>query len=142
MIILGGALAALLLGTGGLFVLYDRATAPDRSTPDVAVYGFLQAHFVDRNDTLAQQLVCRSPSLAQFHDLRADLVERESRFGTSIDVSWGSMAIEMQGSEARVRLELILSAVVNGSSQSERQSWMIQARNEGGWRICQAERLI
>ncbi len=59
--VVAGVLA--LLCTGGAvagFVLYDRATAPDRSAPDVVVDNYLRAFLVDRNDTKAQEFACKA----------------------------------------------------------------------------------
>lgn len=136
-------LTALVLGgiVGG-YVLYDRATTPDRSAPDVVVSGYLAAFFVDRNDTLADLFVCaEGPSLAELGALREDLVAREARFAVPISVSWGSLAVQRDGDEAVVELELVISAYVDGVFQSDQQPWHFTTRLGEDWRVCAGARM-
>ncbi|WFE42486.1 hypothetical protein [Micromonospora sp. WMMD998] len=138
--IIAGVLA--LLCTGGAlvgFVLYDRATAPDRSAPDVVVDNYLRALLVDRNDTRTQEFTCGGRSeLDGVRALRDDLVAREQRFGTRISVSWGPLAVQESGDLAVVEVDLIISASVGGVSQTDRQGWRFEARREDGWGVCAA----
>ncbi|NJP34081.1 hypothetical protein [Micromonospora thermarum] len=135
-------LVALLLG--GLaagYVLYDRATAPDRSAPDVVVSGYLHAFLVDRNDARAAGFTCREgASLADLKALRGDLVSREERFATDISVSWGSLMVQREGDEAIVEVELIISAYVDGIAQTDRQPWRFTTRLTDDWRVCAGSR--
>ncbi|WP_033776523.1 hypothetical protein [Salinispora cortesiana] len=136
-------LTALVLGgiVGG-YVLYDRATTPDRSAPDVVVSSYLAAFFVDRNDTLADLFLCaEGASLAELRALREDLAAREARFAVPISVSWGSLAVQREGDEAIVDLELVISAYVDGGSYSERQPWRFTTRLGEDWRVCAGARV-
>lgn len=136
-------LTALALGgiVGG-YVLYDRATTPDRSAPDVVVSSYLAAFFIDRNDTLADLFVCaEGASVAELRALREDLVAREARFAVPISVSWGSLAVQRDGDEAVVELELVISAYVDGGNYSERQPWRFTARLGEDWRVCAGARV-
>ncbi|MBM7491349.1 hypothetical protein JOD64_002571 [Micromonospora luteifusca] len=140
--VVAGVLAVLCLGgfIAG-YVLYNRAAAPDRSTPDVAVASYIQSFLSDRNDARANEFVCQSG--ADFNEmrlLRDDLVAREKRFSTKISTSWESFDVQRQGDRANVEVDLILSAFVDGISQSDRQRWRFEARHQDGWRVCKAER--
>jgi len=136
-------LTALVLGgiVGG-YVLYDRATTPDRSAPEVVVDNYLRAFLVDRNDTLADLFVCAEGiSVVELRALRDDLVARESRFAVPISVSWGNFVIRREGDEAVVELELVISAYVDGGSYSERQPWRLTTRLGEDWRVCAGARV-
>ncbi|MFC0101252.1 hypothetical protein ACFFKH_27555 [Micromonospora marina] len=134
---------AVLCTVGGVagFVLYDRATAPDRSAPDVVVASYIQAFLDDRNDTKAQEFTCaRQASLDAVRALRDDLLAREQRFNTTISVSWGPLAVQQSGDSAVIEVELIISASVEGIAQSDRQRWRFETRREDGWGVCSAQR--
>ncbi|MEU1809290.1 hypothetical protein [Micromonospora aurantiaca (nom. illeg.)] len=134
---------AVLCTVGGVvgFVLYDRATAPDRSAPDVVVDNYLRAFLVDRNDTRAEEFDCVGKQDADaLRALRDDLVAREQRFNTTISVSWGPLVVQQSGEVAMVEVELIISASVEGISQSDRQRWRLETRREEGWGVCSAQR--
>ncbi|MFG1950635.1 hypothetical protein [Micromonospora sp. NPDC048830] len=138
--VVAGVVALLLLGGGiAAFVLYDRATTPDRSAPDVVVDNYLRAFLVDRNDIKANQFTCDddAPGLKEIRLLRDDLVARETRFATTILVTWGRLDVQEQGDSAHVRVDLIISASVEGMSQSDRQPWRFKAsRVDNGWKVC------
>ncbi|OKI52765.1 hypothetical protein [Micromonospora sp. CB01531] len=140
--VVAGVLALLCAGGAVVgFVLYDRATAPDRSAPDVVVDNYLRAFLMDRNDTKAQEFRCEGRT--NFDGLRAlrdDLVAREKKFGTTISVSWGALSVQQSGDVAVVEVDLIISALVDGVSQSDRQGWRFETRRGDGWGVCTAER--
>ncbi|MFI7603621.1 hypothetical protein ACIBTV_00675 [Micromonospora sp. NPDC049366] len=138
--VVAGVLALLCLG-GGIagYVLYDRATAPDRSAPDVVVDNYLRAFLVDRNDVKAEQFTCGRP-LDQLRELRDDLLVREERFGVPLSVSWGRLDVQRQGDRADVQVDLIISAMVDGITQSDRQPWRFSAELGSDWRVCEGSR--
>ncbi|WBC18099.1 hypothetical protein O7600_16990 [Micromonospora sp. WMMA1998] len=142
LMVVAGVLA--LLCTGGAvvgFVLYDRATAPDRSAPDVVVDNYVRALLVDRSDTRAQEFTCGGRAdLDGLRALRDDLVAREQRFDARISVSWGPLSSRQAGETAVVEVELIISASVDGITQSDRQGWRFETRREDGWGVCSARR--
>ncbi|MFE9692050.1 hypothetical protein [Micromonospora sp. NPDC005806] len=134
---------ALLCGSGAVigFVLYDRATAPDRSAPDVVVDNYLRAFLVDRDDTKADEFACKGGTdLDGLRALRDDLVAREKKFDTTISVSWGALSIRQSGDVATVEVDLIITALVDGVSQSDRQGWRFETRRSDGWGVCAADR--
>ena len=140
--VVAGVLALLCAGGAVVgYLLYDRATAPDRSAPDVVVDNYLRAFLVDRNDTKADEFACRDGGdLGELRQLREDLVAREQRFGTTITVSWGSLTVQRQGDTADVTVDLIISAIVDGISQSDRQGWHFTTRLDDDWRVCDGRR--
>lgn len=136
-----GVLAALCLGGGVVgYLVYDRATAPDRSAPDVVVDNYLRAFLVDRNDVRANLFVCEGKSdLNDLNQLRTDLVVREDRFGTDLTVTWGPLQETRAGEQAVVRVDLTFSAQVDGIRQTDRQSWSFDLQLSDDWRVCSAE---
>ncbi|MEH0982730.1 hypothetical protein [Micromonospora sp. CPCC 205556] len=140
--VVAGVLALLCVSGAVIgYVLYDRATTPDRSTPDVVVASYIQAFLADRNDTRASEFACKSGADAdELRLLRDDLLARERRFDTPISISWENLNLQQQGDRATVEVDLILSAFVNGISQSDRQGWRFEAQRQDGWRVCAVSR--
>ncbi|RKN42726.1 hypothetical protein [Micromonospora endolithica] len=136
--VVAAVLTSLVLGgIAAGYVIYDRATTPDRSAPDVVVDNYLRAFLVDRNDTRANLYTCNKGEVTELRVLRDDLVAREQRFGTTISVSWGSLQDERRGDVAEIRVDLILSAYVDGITQSDRQPWQFTTQLEDeNWRVC------
>ena len=141
--VVAGVLALLCVG-GGIagWVLYERAATPDRSAPDVVVDNYLREFLVNRNDTRASLLACEGNTggLSELRALRDDLRAREQRFGTTFTISWGALEVHDQGDSAEVQTDLIISAAVDGISQSDRQRWRFQTRLGDNWRVCEAAR--
>ena len=55
-------------------MLYNRATTPDRSAPDVVVDNYLRAFLVDRNDARADLFTCEGEAdLAGVRGLRDEI---------------------------------------------------------------------
>ncbi|MFJ6151847.1 hypothetical protein [Micromonospora profundi] len=138
LIVVGGVLA--LLGMGAVitgFVWYNRAATPDRSSPDVVVDNYLRAFLVDRNDIRADQFTCKDgEQLDPLRSLRTDLLAREDRFGVTFTLSWGQLAEEKKGDVVVVRVTLVISALVDGIKQSDRQPWQFETRLGEDWRVC------
>ncbi|MEU8156924.1 hypothetical protein AB0B94_24945 [Micromonospora sp. NPDC048986] len=140
--VVAGVLALLCLGgVATVLIWYNRASTPDRSTPDVVVASYIQTFLADRNDARASEFVCQSGADTNaLRLLREDLVARELRFSAKISTSWENFAVQRQDNSAKVEVDLILSAFVDGISQSDRQRWRFETRHEDGWRVCKAER--
>ncbi|WP_194823413.1 hypothetical protein [Micromonospora sp. S-DT3-3-22] len=142
--VVAGVLALLCVG-GGItgYVLYERAATPDRSAPDVVVDNYLREFLVNENDTRAGLLVCNDSSdgLATLRALRDDLRDRERRFSATLTVSWGALSVQRDGETAQVETDLILSAAVDGISQSDRQRWQFQTRLDEHWTVCRANKV-
>ncbi|WP_328349012.1 hypothetical protein [Micromonospora sp. NBC_00421] len=143
--VVAGVLALLCVGGGVAgYVLYERAATPDRSAPDVVVDNYLREFLVNENDTRAELLVCKGSldGLAEMRALRDDLRNRERRFATTLTISWGALSTQRDGETAQVETDLILSAAVDGISQSDRQRWRFQTRLNDHWTVCDATKVI
>jgi hypothetical protein len=139
--ILGGVLALLCLGGLALaYVVYDEATAPDRSAPDVVVDNFLRAYLVDRDDAQADQYTCGDASgLEGIRALREDIQARERRYSVRIVVSWGSLRVESTPEGRAVTTE-VRRSIADGSERAQ-DRWRFEVVDRDGWRVCGAERL-
>jgi hypothetical protein len=140
--LLVAGLAAAGAFSYGLLV-YDRATRPDRSAPDVAVNNYLLALLVERDDVRASLFTCRDG--AQLDGIRAfrdEMVSRERSLGVSIMVNVALGAtVERNERDATVIATVARSAVIDGVPQSVTDQWRMRAVNRNGWRVCGAERL-
>lgn len=143
--VVAGVVALLCLGgavTG--YVLYDRATAPDRSAPDVVVDNYLRAFLVDRNDVRADQFVCESSAdLNAVQSLRSEIEQREAKFGVSVRVSWGPLSRTGHDGGEKVTTTLTISGSSDGVQRSSRrEDWSFDLEeHEGGWRVCGGSKL-
>ena len=142
--VVAGVLA--LLCTGGAvagFVLYDRATAPDRSAPDVVVDNYLRAFLVDRNDTKAEEFACKSDGdLDAVRGLRAEVEQREANFDVVVRVSWGPLTRVENGDGESVTTTLTISSSADGQTRSSRrEDWQFQVVERDGWRVCGANKV-
>ncbi|WP_422734915.1 hypothetical protein ACN26Y_09280 [Micromonospora sp. WMMD558] len=130
--------ALLLGGLAAGYVLYDRATAPDRSAPDVVVDNYLRAFLVDRNDTRADLFTCDQPGVAALAALRAEIEQREANFDVDVRVSWGSLSRSTTEQGESVATTLSISSSANGQPRSSRrEDWtfdVVQDNDE--WRVC------
>ncbi|MEU5933813.1 hypothetical protein [Micromonospora sp. NPDC047187] len=136
--VVAGVLALLCLGgVATALVWYNRASTPDRSTPDVVVDNYLRAFLVDRNDVRADLFTCESGSqLEALHALRTDLLEREQELSVTILVSWGSLDVDSHGDTASVETAIRRSATVDGVPQSLTDNWRFDVVKQEGWRVC------
>lgn len=140
--IVGGMVLLLCMGGIGMaYALYDNATAPDRSAPDVAVDNYLRALFIERDDIAANLYVCQKPDLRAIADFRDSIRSQEELLGTSITVSWGALLVhEEDGQESEVVTAVRRSATIDGAGQSTADDWRFLVVNENGWRVCGARR--
>lgn len=128
MIILA-AVAAFVLVAGGVgFVLYNRATEIDRSTPTVAVHQFLRATFVDKDDDQVKLFTC-----TQWTKERTGEVQR--RFDPDVRITWEDVVLQSQQEHqavVTVRMRLVFQGFVDF------QDWRFDVVEENGWRVCGA----
>ncbi|GGM60125.1 hypothetical protein GCM10011608_51450 [Micromonospora sonchi] len=138
--VVAGTVAALCLGGGVTgYLLYDRATAPDRSAPDVVVDNYLRAFLVDRNDVRANLFVCEgNTDFAAVRALRAEALRRESDFGVTVRISWGALYQFETAQGQSVRTTLTIASSAEGESRSSRrEDWVFDVTDNGdGWRVC------
>ncbi|MFE9186186.1 hypothetical protein ACFYMB_22990 [Micromonospora haikouensis] len=141
--VVAGVLGLLLVG-GGItaFVLYDRATRPDRSAPDVVVDNYLRAFLVDRNDIKADQFTCSESTLEMVRGLRSEIEQREARFDVDVRISWGALTRTRTADGESVETTLTISSSANGQPRSSRrEAWTFQVSDEAdGWRVCDARK--
>ncbi|MDM4721277.1 hypothetical protein QTQ03_17315 [Micromonospora sp. WMMA1363] len=132
--------ALFLSGLAAGYLLYDRATAPDRSAPDVVVDNYLRAFLVDRNDIRATLYICSEEpvDLAALTALRAEVEQREASFGVDVRVSWGPLNRSENQRGESVATTLSISSSANGQPRSSRrEDWIFDVvRNEKDWRVC------
>ena len=137
--VVAAVLTSLVLGgiVAG-YVLYDRATAPDRSAPDVVVDNYLRAFLVDRNDTRANLYTCDGGGdLASLRTLREELAHARQSFGINISRELGRLAGWSDRATARCHaVDLISSA--SGRHLAERpEDWTVRCtRTREDWRVC------
>lgn len=134
-------LAAAVIGLGATatgFILYDEATKPDRSAPDVVVDNYLRAALRDRDDTQARLYACdNTQALTEIQTFREDIEQREEQFATRISVTWGSLAVEPVGRN-RATVTVRTSRTVAGGTESDSQTWRFDVLDADGWRVCGA----
>lgn len=133
-------LAALVLGgiVGG-YVLYARATTPDRSAPDVVVDNYLRAYLVDRNDIRADVYTCEGElDLDAIAALQAEILDREAKFDVDVRVSWGPLSRSTSPEGESVTTTLSISSSSNGVPRSGRfEEWTFDlVQDDSGWRVC------
>ncbi|SDY12344.1 hypothetical protein SAMN05444365_101747 [Micromonospora pattaloongensis] len=140
--IVGGMVLLLCMGGVGIsYALYDNATAPDRSAPDVVVDNYLRALLVERNDTNAALYACDEPALEDIKAFREDVIRQEARLNTSITFSWGQLTVQSgTGGEAEVTTTVRRSGTIDGAGQSVVDVWTFRAVDQNGWRVCGAQR--
>ncbi|MFG3687746.1 hypothetical protein [Micromonospora sp. NPDC047740] len=138
--VVAGVLALLCAGGAVVgFVLYDRVTAPDRSSPDVVVVNYLQAMLLARDDNKARLFTCDDviPSIDGFRD---QIASREQELGVTFSINIENVAVsKTDSSNATVVAVIRRSAVVDGVQQSITDTWRFGLRHQNGWLVCSAQ---
>jgi len=136
-----GILALLCLGGVGVAIsLYDGATKIDRSTPDQVTSSFLRAYLVNRDDKAADLYRCDSGGdFTEMAAFRQSIVDVERDHTVGIRVSWGSLAVALDGDDKGT----VTTQVTRTATDSARLSntWRFGVVNEDGWRVCSATML-
>lgn len=131
LIMLGIVLAGvLLIGGGAAFVVYDRATAIDRSTPEVVVEQFLRAGLVDRDAGRLSLFVCRQWSAEEASKKIAPPTDDKTF------ISWGDYVSSRVGDKATVDVQVEFNRGAGSVSASSVRSWRLQLEDQDGWRVC------
>jgi hypothetical protein len=136
--VIAGVLVLLCMGGVGIGVtLYDEATTLQHDDPEIVVSNYLRAVF-DGDDVDANSLECDDDSgLEPFRAFHADVLEREQRFGVDIDVTWGPLTVIPEGDQRIVSTE-ITRFIIN--AESSVQPWSFTVVDQGGWKVCAAQR--
>ncbi|MDG4828049.1 hypothetical protein O7627_01870 [Solwaraspora sp. WMMD1047] len=135
-----------LMGAVTAYVIYDKATAPDRSAPDVVVSNYLRAYLVDRDEAQTNLYVCNgdAPGLEPMRALRAEAERREREFDVNVRVVWGALdrAATERGETVQTTLRIGGYSATDGTSRSSRQErWEFEVVEQDGWRVCGAREL-
>jgi hypothetical protein len=123
-------------GLGVAYHLYDKATAPNRSAPDVTLAHYLQSFLVEHNDADANQYVCSDQSgLAPLRTFRSGI---EPKAGLAqISVGWAEGDVSFPETDlASVPVSLTLD--VGGGAQNETVSWTFELRHDRDWCVSSA----
>lgn len=125
------------------YLWYDNATAPDRSTPSLAVRQYLQATFEDNDSRRASLFTCGSPErLTEVQDAVTDIHAREARYGVKIVVVWEGFSTTEQGANASVSTDLLIRVPeANGSTSESLDHWIFAMTKTDGWRVCGAHKV-
>jgi hypothetical protein len=143
LIVLLAAGAALAGGVGYGFLLYDQATRPDRSSPEVTVDNYLRGLLVERDDVRAGLYACQGPRLDEIRALRTEAERRERDFGVTVRTTWGALrGTRVNDGQQRVQTRLTISGISGGQVRSERmEMWDFTVVDDDGWRVCGAAKI-
>jgi hypothetical protein len=119
----------LVVGTLGILI-YDRATAIDRSTPTVVVGQFLVASFHDRDPKRVAFFICEQ---LQPDEALADTI---GGIDTNVAVSWGDYSTDQGGNSATVIAQMAFRVDQGANSYSTVEQWRFSLVKQDGWRVC------
>ncbi|MGK5442822.1 hypothetical protein ACSNN7_13550 [Micromonospora sp. URMC 105] len=138
--VVAGVLALLCVSGAVIgYVLYDRATTPDRSAPDVVVVNYLQAALVARDDSKANLFTCAGP-LPAVDGFRDQMTAREQELGIVFSINIEDVAVnKTDATSAAVHAVIRRSATIDGVQQSLTDTWRFEVADQReGWRVCSA----
>ncbi|MFI6784066.1 hypothetical protein [Micromonospora sp. NPDC050276] len=140
--VVAGVLALLCLGgVATAYVWYNRAAAPDRSTPDVVVINYLQATLVSRDSNRAKLFTCDG-AVASVDKFAAEVTEREQELGVSFSINIEDVAVsKTAAADASVTAVIRRSAAIDGVHQSLADTWRFDVEDREGWRVCAGSRV-
>jgi hypothetical protein len=140
LIVVGVAGVLAAVSAGLTLYKYNQATKIDRSVAKVVVRQYLDAVLAERDEARAQLFVCDQPGdLSAIESLLQDIQERESRSQASTQIAL-SQSTEMEGG-SKVDVELQLNQGDGTDVRTRIVYIRFFMKNEGGWRVCSAERL-
>lgn len=129
-----------IAGIAIAFHTYDKATRPDRSTPDTALDNYLQAVLVDHDDVGAALFVCRSPAgLEVFRQFVSSQISYAAALDETVGFTWVFSA-EVR-TDDQVTIE---TAIVQDTTKgpdlvaSSRHAWTFTVDGPTTWLICGA----
>jgi hypothetical protein len=126
--------AVAAAGAIGL-VIYDRATAIDRSTPTVVTEEFLGAAIVDRDPSRVELFICSSWSAD-------DAINKVTvSTGDGVVVTWDDIvSVTQEGRTAVVTIVIRFTYQQGGTAQRSTETWQIRLEDHRGWRVCDVSR--
>ena len=122
------ALAAVAAGT--VLFFYDRATAIDRSNPQVVAEQFLDAALVLKDLGRLSLFVCEDWHAADA--LAAAAPPPDPR----VVPSWGDFLTHTTGDDATVQVRVEFTVDAGPVSAGSVRQWTLQLENHDGWRVC------
>ena len=139
------ASVAAFLCLGGLltgYLLYDKATTPDRTTPTGTLEQYLNAKFATRDVARVRLFQCDSSDLATIDQLLTQLEGVERRFGVRATVTSSDLVVTVDKDNAKIRANLnIVIPEENGQDSRSTQIWDFFLAHDDSWRICRAQRI-
>jgi hypothetical protein len=129
---------------GVTYVLYDRATRIDRSTPVVVVEQYVNVLLSDRDDERASLFECdgKRGARTRVKELRTQLEDLERRFDIDVIVSTANYDWSIYGARSDVQVDLLIDVPeADGRPSRSKQRWGFELRDEDGWRVCDARRV-
>ncbi|MFF5234300.1 hypothetical protein [Dactylosporangium sp. NPDC000521] len=139
------AIAAAGLCLGGsitAYILYDKATAPDRSTPEGVLEQYLNAKFNTRDNIRAGVFQCSSADLNDVDAALDEVKQLEARFSTNITVRPATFTVS--ATEKQATVDSVLHVVIpeaSGQQSVSEQAWKFELRKDSSWRLCKATKL-
>jgi hypothetical protein len=128
-LIVGGLLA--VAGAGTAFLLYNRATEIDRSTPTIAVRQFLGAVFLDKSDDRVRLFTCSQWTVSRTAEIRGQIDPEAT-------LSWDTIA-EQSRFDGRAQVTAKLALRYPGElAPSGVLQWRFDVVEDSGWRVCGA----
>lgn len=127
-----------LLCVGGLGIayhLYDKATAPNRSAPDVVVDNYLRAFFVHRDENEAAEYLCPGADTNDINRFRESIDAAAT--SDSVGVTWleGEVTSADDGSET---VPVGLTLDIGGGQQNETVQWLFEVQRSRDWCVAGA----
>lgn len=138
-----GVMLTVLCLSGGVtgYILYNRASAPERTSPDVAVMNYLRSFLIERNDARAGLYTCQgSDGRLAMEEFREQIQVRERELDVSFLINIEDVSVVREGpSDAVATVVIKRSAWIDGIRQSVTDRWRFELRDINGWRVCRAE---
>ncbi|GIH18171.1 hypothetical protein Raf01_63430 [Rugosimonospora africana] len=125
------------------YVWYDKATAPDRTTPVLAVRQYGSAYLGRHDDVRAAKFACADQSgLVEVKKFRDDLDARSKANNFTVYVNLDTVReVSRSGDTAHVAVVIVLLASANGEQLRRVENWDFTAKRQDGWRACGAHQV-
>ncbi|MEV0130770.1 hypothetical protein AB0H83_20195 [Dactylosporangium sp. NPDC050688] len=137
------AVVAMGLCLGGsitAYVLYDKATQPERSSPSATLQQYVSARFDRRDSVRASVFECSSPQLQAVSAALNEIEQLERKYSISISTSLSDL--DVSGSDDVADIRANINTIIpeeNGRDSIRVQKWRFRLVKQDGWRVCGAE---
>jgi hypothetical protein len=130
LIVVGFLVVLGVLAGGALLLFYDRTTAIDRSTPQVAADQFLDAALVLRDPDRVALFICDEWSA------QAAVAQAGAPTDPRVVMSWGDSTVTVAGRAAIAVIDVRFTVRDDGGLHEDVQTWTLQLEDDDGWRVC------